>query len=245
MSRSSWPDAADRERQLSGCWERNEGRQIRTEDVPAPRARRAIGENDRLGRRSRRRQDNESGDPRMNNCMSPLPKCQLVRHIVVGLSALVLLGVGLQMPVSAADHDPGALVGTWRLVRYIDTPENGTSIQAFGTAPAGLSIFTAGGNVSISIMRNPPEIASATIDPDPDACVPGWYCSYFGTYTVDYRRGTWITHVVGGNIPAYLGTDQPRSFTIVHDTLTISETYMQGTQRVHAERVLVRSAQNP
>jgi hypothetical protein len=93
-------------------------------------------------------------------------------------------------------------------------------------------------------MRNPPKIASATTDPDPDACVPGWYCSYFGTYTVDYKRGIWITHVVGGNIPAYLGTDQPRSFTIAHDTLTISETYMQGTQRVRAERVLARSAQD-
>ena len=59
---------------------------------------------------------------------------------------------------------------------------------------------------------------------------------------MDYKRGIWITHVVGGNIPAYLGTDQPRSFTIAHDTLTIAETYMQGTQRVRAERVLVRSA---
>lgn len=180
----------------------------------------------------------------MTNCLSALPKRQLARHVVIGVSASVLLGVGLKMPASAADHDPGALVGTWHLVRYVDTPEGGTSIQAYGTAPAGLFIFTADGNVSISIMRNPPEIASATTDPDPDACVPGWYCSYFGTYTVDYKRGVWITHVVGGNIPAYLGTDQARSFTIAHDTLTISETYMQGTRPVHAERVLVRSAQD-
>lgn len=180
----------------------------------------------------------------MTSFLSSPPKCRLVRHIVVGLSALVLLGVGLQMPASTADHDLGTLVGTWRLVRYVDTPDGGTSIQAFGTAPAGLFIFTADGHVSISIMRNPPKIASATTDPDPDACVPGWYCSYFGTYTVDYKRGIWITHVVGGNIPAYLDTDQPRSFTIAHDTLTISETYMQGTQRVRAERVLARNAQD-
>ena len=45
------------------------------------------------------------------------------------------------------------------------------------------------------------------------------------------------------SLSAYLGTDQPRSFTTAHDTLTISEIYMQGTHRVRAERVLVRSAQ--
>ena len=47
------------------------------------------------------------------------------------LSMLTLLAVGLQMHASAADHDRGALVGTWHLVRYVDTPEGGTSIQPF------------------------------------------------------------------------------------------------------------------
>ena len=173
----------------------------------------------------------------------PLTHGRQSRRRFVGRASLpVLLAIFPQMRASAADHDLGALVGTWHLVRYVDTPEGGTPVQPFGNSPAGLFVFTADGNVSISIMRNPPEITAATTDPDPDACIPGWYCSYFGTYTVDYKRGIWITHVVGGNIPAYLGTDQPRSFTIAHDTLTIAETYMQGAQRVRAERVLVRSA---
>jgi hypothetical protein len=179
----------------------------------------------------------------MPTSSSPSCRCGLRRSCVVRLCMLVLLAGGLQMHASAADDDRGALVGTWRLLRYVDTPEGGTSIQPFGTSPVGLFVFTADGQVSISIMRNPPEITTATTDPDPDACIPGWYCSYFGTYTVDYKRGIWITHVVGGNIPAYLGTDQPRSFTIAHDTLTIAETYMQGTRRVRAERVLVRTTQ--
>ena len=179
----------------------------------------------------------------MATCLPHPPVCRSVRRLVFQLGMLVLLGVNLQMPASAADHDRGTLVGTWRLVRYVDTPEGSMSIQPFGTSPVGQFIFTADGHVSISIMRNPPEIAASTTDPDPDACIPGWYCSYFGTYTVDYKRGIWITHVVGGNIPAYLGTDQPRSFTIARDTLIIAETYMRGTHRVRAERVLVRSAQ--
>lgn len=96
--------------------------------------------------------------------------------------------------------------------------------------------------MSISIMRNPPDVGAPTTDPDPEACIPGWYCSYFGTYTVDRDKGVWVTHVLGGNIPAYLGTEQKRSFTIHSDRLIISETYVEDGKRVHGERELVRAA---
>jgi hypothetical protein len=137
-------------------------------------------------------------------------------------------------------RNANSLVGTWHLVRYIDTPDRGQPIQAFGKEPIGLFIFTPDGHVSISIMRNPPDINVASADPDPDACVPSWYCAYFGTYTVNYERGTWVTHVLGGNIPAYLGTDQSRTFKLNGNTLTISEAYMADGHQFRAERVLRR-----
>jgi len=146
----------------------------------------------------------------------------------------------VQSTAVGSDRSPDSLVGTWHLVRYVDTPDGGVPVHAFGAEPIGLFIFTPDGHVSISIMRNPPDINAATTDPDPEACIPGWYCAYFGTYTVNYERGTWVTHVLGGNIPAYLGTDQPRTFKIKGNTLTISETYMAGSQHVHAERALRR-----
>lgn len=154
--------------------------------------------------------------------------------------ALAVPALCAQSPAAGADPGPDTLVGTWHLVRYVDTPEGGAPVQAYGTEPIGLFIFTPGGHVSISIMRNPPDIDVATTDPDPEACIPAWYCAYFGTYTVNYERGAWVTHVLGGNIPAYLGTDQRRAFKIQDDTLTISESYMDGSRRVHAERVLRR-----
>jgi len=46
--------------------------------------------------------------------------------------------------------------------------------------------------------------------------------------------------VLGGNIPAYIATDQKRSFKIVGDQLVISEAYISGDTPVTAERVLVR-----
>ena len=169
-----------------------------------------------------------------------LTASQLMRRPALPLCVLGLSSIGLLTCAVGADRNRNPLVGTWHLVRYIDTPEGSAPIQAYGTEPIGLFIFTSDGHVSISIMRNPPDITAATTDPDPEACIPGWYCAYFGTYTVNYERGIWVTHVLGGNIPAYLGTDQPRTFTINENTLTISETYMDGNRRVHGERVLRR-----
>jgi hypothetical protein len=156
------------------------------------------------------------------------------------LCVLVLAVSSFPITAFGTDRNPDSLVGTWRLVRYVDTPDGGEPTYAYGTEPIGLFIFTPDGHVSISIMRNPPDINAATTDPDPEACIPAWHCAYFGTYKVNYERGTWVTHVLGGNIPAYFGTDQPRTFKLKGNTLTISEKYIVGSQHVSAERVLRR-----
>ena len=152
----------------------------------------------------------------------------------------LLLGIGLEASAPAAAPATGPLVGTWRLMAYTDTPASGVPTQPFGAEPIGLFIFTAEGHVSISIMRNPPDVAAPTADPDPDACIPGWFCAYFGTYDVDYKTSTWVTHVQGANAPGYLGTDQRRHFSIRGDRLVISESYKANGKTANAERVLVR-----
>lgn len=153
-------------------------------------------------------------------------------------AALWLLTSSVGAAVESPAENP--LVGTWMLVKYVDTPENGEPIFAFGRQPVGFFIFTAGGHVAFSIMRNPPDIAKPTSDPDPDACIPGWYCAYFGTYTLDKKSGTWITRVLSANIPTWLNTDQPRHFKVTGSELVVSETYMSGGRRIKAERVFVR-----
>jgi hypothetical protein len=137
-------------------------------------------------------------------------------------------------------QDRNPLIGTWRFVTYVDTPEGGEPVRAFGKNPIGFFTFTADGHVFMNIMHNPPNPVDATADPDPDACVPGWYCAYFGTYTVNLKQRYWITHVVGSNMPTIIGTDQKRAFTLRGDTLVIAETYRVGDTSVKAERVLVR-----
>jgi hypothetical protein len=139
---------------------------------------------------------------------------------------------------SSAQKDP--LMGAWELLEYVDVPEGGQPLNGFGSNPIGMFVFTPDGHVSISLMTNPRPTESATPYPDPDACVPDWYCSYFGSYTYDPKGPSWTTHVVGGNIPSYLGTDQRRQFKIEGDVLTISETYVSGGKTYHGRRLLRR-----
>jgi Lipocalin-like domain len=156
-------------------------------------------------------------------------------------SSALLFFAGMQAP-RAAEIDQNPLIGTWLLVKYVDTPENSEPIFAFGKKPVGHFIFTAGGHVAFSIMRNPPGTETRTSDPDPDACIPGWYCAYYGTYTVDVKHGVGVTHVLSANIPGFLNTDQPRHFKIDGNRLVVAETYLSGGTRIKAERIFVREA---
>lgn len=153
----------------------------------------------------------------------------------IALATVIVAG---QVRASDSDHSP--LVGTWRLTKFVDTPEGGQPVYAFGKDPIGFFAFTADGHVFMNIMRNPPNAPLEGVDPDPDSCVPEWFCAYFGTYTLDAKKGIWVTHVLGSNLPNYLGTNQTRSFTLRGDTLVISESYSSGGKRVQAERRFVR-----
>ncbi len=116
-----------------------------------------------------------------------------------GAIALLLFAAPLAARPQTPTKNP--LVGTWQLEQYVDAPEGGTPVYTFGKFPVGLLVFTADGHVSISLVRNPPAVGTASSDPDPDACIPTWYYSYFGIYRYDRAGPSWTTHVTGGNIP--------------------------------------------
>jgi len=65
------------------------------------------------------------------------------------------------------------------------------------------------------------------------------YMAYFGTYTVEYKKGIVINGVVTANVITdvlrqYTGTEQPRDFKIVKDQLLIGDgkTYLRRFKRV-------------
>lgn len=153
---------------------------------------------------------------------------------------VVLATIGLGGCETSAAPD-SSLVGAWQLVKYVDTPDGGAPVEAFGPSPKGMFVFTADGRASVHIMRNPPRPDANVSDPDPDACVPEWYCSYFGSYTIDWSKQSWTIRVEGGNIPSFIGSDQTRRFTLEGDKLVLADSYEDGKgKRVRTERVLLR-----
>lgn len=135
--------------------------------------------------------------------------------------------------------EAAALVGTWRLERFVDLPDGADPVYPYGTSPIGMFIFTSGGDASIHIMRNPS--THEDTGPNPNGSIPPWYSSYFGTYTCDLVAGHWTIHVVGGNIPNYIGTDQQRPFKISGDMLIVSGSHVAADgKKAQYERVLRR-----
>jgi len=114
--------------------------------------------------------------------------------------------------------------------------------REFAVRPIGLFVFTVGGHVSISFMRNPPTFDDPSVsDSGPAACNPGWDCAYFGTYSYEQSASAWTTKVMGGNIPSYIGRDQLRSFALDGDTMTISSSYEVDGVKFSGKRILKRA----
>lgn len=159
-----------------------------------------------------------------------------MRSALIGIA---ILGASAMTSESQSKHE-NPLIGVWSLDHYEDTTEGGAPIRAMGDKPVGLFVFTADGYVSISFMRDPSDARPEVDSPNPGACNPSWYCSYFGTYTYDPATSSWTTRVLGGNIPTYIGTEQRRSFSLVGDTITISGTYDAGGKTYRTERKLTK-----
>jgi hypothetical protein len=82
------------------------------------------------------------------------------------------------------------LVGTWRVVRFVDTDPSGKVTYPFGEKPGGYVVYDPSGHLSVQIMRRPaqPTFAAGDDDKGTDAEVRAAYdgfVAYFGTYRVD------------------------------------------------------------
>jgi hypothetical protein len=153
---------------------------------------------------------------------------RLVRRQLVAIIARAMIGVGLTTTASC-DGSIGLtnkLVGTWRLIHFVDTDAGGRVSYRFGEKPIGYFVYDPTGHLSVQIMLTPatPPFASGVDDKGTDeevrAAYDG-YVAYFGTYRVDEAKGV-VTHLVESSLkPSYTGTDQPRPFKLEGDTLLI------------------------
>jgi lipocalin-like protein len=136
---------------------------------------------------------------------------------------------------------PPGLVGIWRVVRFCDVDQGGRETEPFGPRPTGYFIYAPSGELSIQVMRTPapPRFAQDTAPTGEELrTLHESYFGYFGTFTIT-SDSTVVHHVIGGTLPEYNGTEQPRSYLIwgAHrDSLSI------GSVRARACRLLVRVA---
>jgi hypothetical protein len=130
-------------------------------------------------------------------------------------SLLLLLLVAFAVQPVFADHH-GKLVGFWKLVSYeMEIQASGAKETPFGANPTGYILFSADWRMMVVVTgegRKPP-----TTDQD-RADIFKNLVAYTGTYRVEGDK--WITKVdVAGN-PAWVGTEQTRTFKLEGNRLT-------------------------
>ena len=105
------------------------------------------------------------------------------------------------------------ITGTWRLQTATWAFEDGESVDLYGPGPRGLSLFTADGWMSVIITgEGAPPLDGGT------APVP-FLIAYSGRFRSE--ENGYVATVDVASIPAWVGTEQSRAFTIEGDIKTM------------------------
>ena len=117
-----------------------------------------------------------------------------------------------------------AVVGTWRLKRWETRTADGGVSYPLGPDAVGYLIYTAGGHMSVSMMRAArPAFAGDDLlggTPAERAAAAAGYVTYCGRYEV--RDGAVVHHVELSLFPNWVGADQLRFAEVAGDELTIT-----------------------
>lgn len=135
----------------------------------------------------------------------------------IGRGALILavLAAGCASTGPSGPPDAAPLLGTWRLVSFEMEVEGGSGkVFPMGKTPAGYLSFLPDGRMAVVITaegRKP-----GTSEPE-RAALYSSLVAYTGRVRVEGDK--WITAVDASANPAWVGTEQPRSFKVSGDTM--------------------------
>jgi len=115
------------------------------------------------------------------------------------------------------------LVGTWAMGVVAVNRKDGTRADVFGPNPNGVLMFHPDGHfVLFSSRPGRAKYASGnrvqgTAEEFRETVLGS--IAYFGSYSVDEEKKTFVIKIKGSTFPDYEGTEQIRPFTIVGDEL--------------------------
>ena len=137
---------------------------------------------------------------------------------------------------SPQPSDAAKVIGTWRLVEYVDVIA-GKTVHQFGEKPIGIFIYSPSGYVSIHILHNPPPTKFDDLDlpsSEQDQLDTASYTGYFGTFKVDTQRSVVTHYVEGGTVLGYIGTAQERPYRFEGKRLIIGDdkTFRRVLERI-------------
>ncbi len=131
--------------------------------------------------------------------------------LIAGLLAAGCASTEPARNVSAANP----LVGTWRLVSFqMEHQGSGEKTFPMGRTPAGYLSFMADGRTAVVITGEGRKAPSSDAE---RAALYNSLVAYTGAYRIEGDQ--WITSVDASANPAWVGTQQPRSFKVNGDTL--------------------------
>ena len=104
------------------------------------------------------------------------------------------------LSAGAAEPLKEQLVGTWRVISFVNVDETGKTTEAFGSDPKGYFMFDAADHFSINLMRpGRPKYARRDfpVAGEADAALEGLIVM-FGDYKVNESEGSISLHIIGG-----------------------------------------------
>jgi hypothetical protein len=132
--------------------------------------------------------------------------------------------------MSDLSHLREQLIGSWKLVKFVSEPVNGTepcNYFPFGRGAQGFIIYTSDGHMSVHLMRpGAPRCTSAGFlegSKDKLALAMKHYLAYAGPFDVRETDGGALLrhHILVSSYPDWLGTVQERRALLEGDVLRL------------------------
>ena len=145
-----------------------------------------------------------------------------LRLVIVTLAMLALAAPASMLAEDGKPVTAKQLVGTWKVVS-VTNERDGTTTDAFGPNPQGITIFTQNGRfVRVETRSDLPKFASNnrnTGTPNENQAVVQGSLAYFGSYTCNAAEKSCTYRIEASTFPNWVGGDQKRVVTLVGDEL--------------------------